>query len=59
MLEGFRFIGIEREPEYADIAEARIRWWARRPGADTAKALEAVRAEDATIDAGQMGLFGP
>jgi hypothetical protein len=59
MLEGFRFIGIEREPEYADIAEARIRWWARRPGADTAKALEAVRAEDATVDAGQMGLFGP
>ena len=23
-LEGFRFVGIEREPEYAAIAEARI-----------------------------------
>ena len=26
MLEGFNFIGIEREPEYMQIAEARIEW---------------------------------
>jgi len=25
MLEGMRFIGVERDPEYAKIAEARIR----------------------------------
>jgi DNA modification methylase len=24
MIEGFRFIGIEREPEYLEIARARI-----------------------------------
>lgn len=27
-LEGFDAIGIEREAEYADIARARVRWWA-------------------------------
>jgi site-specific DNA-methyltransferase (adenine-specific) len=27
-LEGFQFIGVEREAEYAAIAEARIAWWA-------------------------------
>jgi DNA modification methylase len=28
VLEGFRFVGIEREPEYAEIAEKRIAHWA-------------------------------
>lgn len=28
VLEGFRFVGIEREPEYAAIAEKRIAHWA-------------------------------
>jgi DNA modification methylase len=28
ILEGFRFVGIEREPEYADIAKRRISHWA-------------------------------
>ena len=28
MLEGFRFIGIEREAEYVAIAEKRIAHWA-------------------------------
>ena len=27
-LEGFDAIGIERESEYAEIARARVRWWA-------------------------------
>jgi len=25
--EGFAFVGIEKEPEFADIANARIKWW--------------------------------
>lgn len=28
MLEGFRFLGMEREPEYVAIALRRIAWWA-------------------------------
>jgi len=28
-LEGFEFVGIEREPQYAAIARARIAHWAR------------------------------
>jgi site-specific DNA-methyltransferase (adenine-specific) len=31
VLEGFEFVGIEREAEYAQIARARIDHWARQP----------------------------
>lgn len=31
VLEGFDFIGIEREAEYVEIAEARIAHWAAQP----------------------------
>lgn len=31
VLEGFDFIGIEREPEYVEIAEARIAHWYAEP----------------------------
>ncbi len=31
VLEGFTFVGIEREPEYAEIARARIDHWNRQP----------------------------
>ena len=31
-LEGFDFIGIEREAEYREIAEARLKWWADKDG---------------------------
>jgi site-specific DNA-methyltransferase (adenine-specific) len=35
VLEGFRFVGVEREPEYAAIAEKRIAHWAAQtPDAD-------------------------
>jgi DNA modification methylase len=30
-LEGFRFLGIEREAEYVEIAKARIDYWRRQP----------------------------
>jgi DNA modification methylase len=31
-LEGFEFIGIERESEYMEIAKARMAWWADKSG---------------------------
>lgn len=34
-LEGFRFVGIEREPEYAEIARRRIAHWASQRGEPT------------------------
>ncbi len=58
-LEGFTFIGIEREDEYLKVAEARIEWWSRHEG-DTAEIL--VRADLARKEAkkheesDQMGL---
>jgi site-specific DNA-methyltransferase (adenine-specific) len=32
VLEGFEFVGVEREPEYAAIAEARIAYWTPTQG---------------------------
>jgi site-specific DNA-methyltransferase (adenine-specific) len=58
VLEGFRFVGIEREPEYAAIARARIAWWSEHPdGMKLVERLEAERAHAAKRDAGQIGLF--
>lgn len=31
VLEGMRFVGVEREASYLAIADARIRWWAAEP----------------------------
>ena len=43
VLEGRRWIGIERDPEYAAIAQTRIEWWAReaarKPGRSVAEVL--------------------
>jgi DNA modification methylase len=59
VLEGFRFVGIEREPEYADIAEARIKWWAEHPeGVELVERLQAEKDRQAVADAGQGSLFG-
>lgn len=41
VLEGFRFLGLEREAEYARIARARLAWWAEHPGFDTDRILAA------------------
>jgi DNA modification methylase len=38
-LEGFDFIGIEREPEYIAIAEARIAFWAQHEGREVEDVL--------------------
>jgi DNA modification methylase len=45
-LEGFDFIGIEREAEYAEIAEARVKHWQKVPqGTETKAALKAEAKE--------------
>jgi site-specific DNA-methyltransferase (adenine-specific) len=46
-LEGFEFIGIEREAEYVEIAHARIAFWAQHAGKDTATVLSYREPEQA------------
>jgi hypothetical protein len=61
VLEGFDFVGIEREPEYVEIAKARIAWWEPHAGRSTEEVLieagfsERDRRE--RIEAGQLGMF--
>lgn len=47
VLEGFDFIGIEREEEYIKIARARIEWWQKNPPSEApiAKAKETTAEE--------------
>ena len=53
-LEGFEFLGIEREPEYAAIARARIEWW--RANTDAGAPTDAVLKVDR--DPAQLDLLG-
>ena len=59
-LEGFEFVGIEREAEYREIAEARLKWWADQEG-DTAEILQraglAEKREREAKESGQTSLF--
>lgn len=59
-LEGFEFLGIEREAEYREIAEARLRWWGDQEG-ETVEILRraglAEKARKAAEEAGQPTLF--
>ena len=58
-LEGFDFIGIEREPDYIAIAEARIAWWEKHKGdAEVSDILAAGKDRDEVEDAGQLDLLG-
>ena len=58
-LEGFDFIGIEREPDYIAIAEARIAWWEKHKGdAQVSDILSAGKGRDEVEDAGQLDLLG-
>lgn len=50
VLEGFRFVGIEREAEYHGIAQARIGYWSRQGGNHRPKPRQAA-------DPGQGRLF--
>jgi hypothetical protein len=56
-LEGFRFMGAEREDEYVPIARARIEHAQRHPGAWTDTALGADRKPPVMPVANQPGLF--
>lgn len=59
MLEKVRFVGIERDAEYARIARARIAWWAEHPeGMELVRRLEAERERKAVADSGQLDLLG-
>lgn len=58
VLEGFDFIGLEREPEYVKIAEARIGWWHKHRGdGEAADILAAGEARDEVEATGQLGMF--
>lgn len=65
-LDGFQFIGIERDAQSVEVARARIAWWERQRGlADAAlevavgKAEQRRQQEAARAEAGQLGLgFG-
>lgn len=59
VLEGFDYIGIEREAEYVAIAEARIKWWAEHPeGVELAERVKAEKLRAEVEAAGQESLFG-
>jgi DNA modification methylase len=59
-LEGFDFIGIEREAEYREIAEARLNWWGDQNG-ETDEILRraglAEKKEREAKESGQASLF--
>jgi hypothetical protein len=61
VLEGFDFIGCERETEYVAIAEARIAWWAEHRGREADEVLADSRKAEARREkhegAGQLGLL--
>jgi site-specific DNA-methyltransferase (adenine-specific) len=57
-LEGARFIGIEREAEYAEIARARLAWWSEiPPGTEIEAALGYAARETAITESGQGSLL--
>jgi site-specific DNA-methyltransferase (adenine-specific) len=60
VLEGVDFVGIERDPDYLAIAEARIQWWATHGDEALRRAAErdsADRIRQEIADAGQLDLF--
>lgn len=60
VLEGFDFLGIEREVEYVSIAKARIQWWTEHRGREAEEVLAAhgrsERESKGHSEAGQLGL---
>lgn len=58
VLEGFDFIGVEREAEYAEIVKARIAWWEKHQAqGDTDDIMRAAGEREETEQAGQLGLL--
>jgi DNA modification methylase len=59
VLEGFRFVGCERDAEYVRIARARIAFWSAQPeGADVDVVLAADAKRRGVADTGQLDLLG-
>lgn len=63
VLEGFDFVGIEREADYVEIAKARLEWWRTHRGREAEAVLadhaRSERVAAAHADAGQLGLEIP
>jgi DNA modification methylase len=58
VLERVEFIGIERDPEYLPIADARIKWWSEHPdGMQLVKRLEHEAERKAVVESGQTSMF--
>lgn len=57
-LEGVRFIGVERDGEYAGIATERIRFWQQFEGEDEDDVLDAEARAKRIRDTGQLDLLG-
>jgi hypothetical protein len=58
VLERVEFIGIERDPEYVRISEARIKWWSEHPdGMQLVKRLEREAERKAVAESGQVSMF--
>jgi DNA modification methylase len=58
VLERVEFIGIERDPDYLPIAEARIKWWSEHPdGMQLVKRLEHEAERKAVAESGQTSMF--
>jgi hypothetical protein len=57
-LEGFGFVGVERDPEYAKIAEARIGWWVEHGEAALEVARSDTRRREREAETGQLTIEG-
>jgi DNA modification methylase len=57
VLEGFDFVGCEREAEYVAIARARIAAFEDFEGAETDRAVQAIEKDAELAEAGQHSLF--
>lgn len=56
-IEGFRYIGVEREPKFADLARRRIEWWERHPQALSVPAILKLAARPAAVSDDQLSLM--
>ena len=58
VLEGFRFVGVECDEQYAALARARIAWWAAQPvGLDVGDALAGESRRQTVAATGQTSLL--
>jgi len=58
VVEGVDFLGVEREPEYAELARERIEWWTEHGERAVAAWAAKTGREERDEASGQLGLFG-